>query len=86
MDVRPKEGLSREGEHMHYSVGAVIRRNDDHYLLIEGTKLPLGWAGPAGHIDVGELPHTALGREVWEETGLEVCSSQRIFTTDYSME
>ena len=40
----PKQGKSEEGMAMHYSVGALIKK-DDEYLLIDRVKPPLGFAG-----------------------------------------
>jgi ADP-ribose pyrophosphatase YjhB (NUDIX family) len=67
----PKLGKSKNGKQMHYSVGAVIKR-DGKYLLIDRKKPPLGFAGVAGHIDEGEDEIQALFREVEEESGLKI--------------
>lgn len=67
----PKTGASKNGQPMHYSVGAVIKR-DGKYLLIDRRYEPLGFAGLAGHIDEGEGPEQALVREVKEESGLKI--------------
>jgi len=64
---------------MHYSVGAVIKNELGAYLLIDRLKVPLGYAGIAGHVDEGELPETALEREVREESGLVVVRSRLLF-------
>lgn len=74
----PEEGRSSEGRAMHYSVGAVIQK-DGKYLLLDRTHVPFGYAGPAGHVDVGEKPLDALHREVKEETGLLVIDSELLF-------
>ena len=74
----PKLGKSREGEDMHYSVGALIKRNGK-FLLIDRTNPPYGFAGIAGHIDDGESPESALVREVEEESGLRVKSFKLLF-------
>lgn len=74
----PKQGITPDGEQMHYSVGAVIRANGK-YFLIERAQFPPGFAGPAGHVDQGEEPDDALTREVAEETGLTVVSQSLLF-------
>lgn len=66
----PKIG-EHNGATIHYSVGAVIRK-DGKYLLIDRGVPPPGFAGVAGHIDEGENADDAVAREVEEETGLHV--------------
>ena len=66
-----KKGFSKDGRLMHYSVGAIIKK-DKKYLLIDRATEPFGFAGIAGHVDVGENPEQALVREVKEESGLTV--------------
>jgi 8-oxo-dGTP pyrophosphatase MutT (NUDIX family) len=75
---QPKEGTSTAGILMHYSVGAVIKK-DNRYLLIDRVVFPLGFAGLAGHIDRNETPEGALVREVKEESGLDVQKSTLLF-------
>lgn len=67
----PKLGKSSTSKEMHYSVGAVIEK-DGKYLLIDRAKFPFGFAGPAGHVDQGEVSEQTIVREVKEETGLDV--------------
>jgi len=74
----PKLGKSKKGNLMHFSVGAVIRK-DGKYLLIDRVKTPFGLAGPAGHVDIDEEPERALLREIEEETGLKVTSKTLLF-------
>lgn len=76
--TNPKLGKSTANKEMHYSVGALIKR-DGKYLLIDRLKPPFGFAGVAGHVDEGETPKQALIREVWEESGLKVISSKLLF-------
>jgi 8-oxo-dGTP pyrophosphatase MutT (NUDIX family) len=77
----PKLGKSKNGKLMHYSVGAVIKRNNK-YLLIERKNPPFGFAGLAGHIDEGENEIQALFREVKEESGLTVKKYKLLFTEE----
>ena len=76
--AKSKIGTSSTEEHMHYSVGAIIKK-DDTYLLIDRVKPPLGFAAIAGHIDKGETPTQALQREVQEESGLTVTNRKLLF-------
>ena len=66
------------GETTHVSVGAVIER-EGKYLLIDRISPPFGFAGLAGHVDVGEVPEHAIVREVEEESGLKVVSKKLMF-------
>lgn len=80
----PKKGTSKNGQPMHYSVGAVIER-DGKYLLIDRRYEPLGFAGLAGHIDEGEDdPAKAMAREVSEESGLKVEKYRLLFDEEVS--
>ncbi len=67
----PKLHPSKKGEPMHYSVGAIIKK-DGKYLLLDRVNPPYGFACPAGHVDEWENKEQAIKREVGEETGLDV--------------
>jgi 8-oxo-dGTP pyrophosphatase MutT (NUDIX family) len=69
--TKPKSGTASDNSQMHYSVGALIKK-DGKYLLIDRIKPPLGYAGIAGHVDENEDQAQSLKREVMEETGLKV--------------
>lgn len=69
--TKPKTSKSSKGEKMHYSIGALIKR-EGKYLLIDRAIKPYGFAGIAGHVDEGESEIEALIREVREESGLKV--------------
>jgi len=70
---------------MHYSVGAIIKR-DDKYLLMDRKNPPFGFACPAGHVDEGENPEKSLVREVKEETSLKVTKYKLIDEGEFSHE
>ena len=52
------------------TAGAVVIRDDNKILLIEGPQR--GWELPGGHVEEGESIHHALKREVKEETGIDI--------------
>lgn len=55
------------------AVGALIRKNNQVLLVKRKIKPYQGfWQLPAGFVEYGEHPQTALKREVKEETGLDV--------------
>lgn len=55
----------------HYTAtGYVLNQAGDRILFIFHKKLQI-WLPPGGHIDEGELPHQAVVREVFEETGVQ---------------
>lgn len=62
---------------MHYSVGAIIKR-EGKILLIDRATPPYGFACVAGHIDEGEDKAQALRREILEESGLELEEHQLV--------
>ena len=54
----------------HYTAtGFVLNKAGNRILFIFHKKLQL-WLPPGGHVDEGELPHNAVVREVFEETGV----------------
>jgi len=59
---------------LNVAVAAVIRGVGNRILLIQRGHAPERgrWAVPGGHVEAGEGYETALCREVWEETSLEV--------------
>lgn len=52
------------------TTGVVMNANWDKTLLIFHKKLQK-WLPAGGHVDAGELPHDAVVREVFEETGVK---------------
>ena len=55
------------------SVSAVILNHKNEILLIKGLKR--GWELPGGLLEYGEKITEALVREVYEETGVEICNA-----------
>ena len=51
------------------ATGFVLNKKHDRALVIFHNKLQV-WLPAGGHIDAGELPHEAVVREVFEETGV----------------
>lgn len=75
----PRLGTTAGGtQEMHFSAGALIVR-DEKVLMIERVQIPLGYAGLAGHVDVGEDAQTAILREVFEESGMRVVYTKMLF-------
>jgi 8-oxo-dGTP pyrophosphatase MutT (NUDIX family) len=74
----PKRGKTKDGQPMHYAVGALIKKGGK-YLLIDRKKPPFGFASIAGHIDEGENEIESLKREVEEESGLKIENFKLLF-------
>jgi len=74
----PKASISSDNRTMHYSVGAVIEF-EGKYVLVERKKIPLGFAGPAGHIDKGDTDLETLFKEIQEETGRQVLDYELLY-------
>ncbi|MFH1831786.1 MAG: NUDIX domain-containing protein [bacterium] len=54
----------------HYTATGFVRnKGGDKILFIFHNKLQL-LLPPGGHVDLGELPHDAVVREIFEETGV----------------
>ena len=76
--IKHKEGIASNGELLHYSAGALIKK-DDKYLLVDRVNPPYGFAGLAGHVDEGESGDDTITREVTEESGLKILSYKLLF-------
>lgn len=57
---------------------AAVVHDDDGRLLLQSKAGSEGWSLPAGAIEPGEAPYDALRREVLEETGRAVVTSEII--------
>ena len=66
----------------HITVSGVVL-HDGHVLLIHHKRIG-AWLPPGGHVEELELPHEAVVREVFEETGVtvEVMSQTLVDTGD----
>jgi len=54
----------------HYTAtGLVLNAGHDEVLVVYHKKLQL-WLPAGGHVEIGEMPHEAVVREVFEETGI----------------
>ena len=68
-------------------VAAVIERSDRRLLIGQRRKndtSPLKWEFPGGKVREGELPETALARELQEELGVRLLRSIEIGRVRYS--
>lgn len=74
----PKVGVASNGGQMHYSAGAIIEDEFGRIFMLDRKYEPLGFAGMAGHIDVGETSYQALVREASEEIGAELKRIRRL--------
>ena len=72
--VTPRNHRVRRG------VIGILRRGDE-YLMIrraEGVAKPGCWCFPGGHVEPGETPRQAVGRELREELGIIVMPTRRL--------
>jgi mutator protein MutT len=72
--VTPRNHRVRRG------VIGILRRGDE-YLMIrraDGVAKPGCWCFPGGHVETGETPCQAVGREIFEELGIHVRPIERL--------
>ncbi|MDP8234589.1 MAG: NUDIX hydrolase [Candidatus Saelkia tenebricola] len=62
------------------TVDAIIELGGGKILLIERKNPPFGWALPGGFLESNESLEDCLGREVEEETGLDVIELRQFHT------
>ena len=63
--------LMRRG--LTLGVRAIVRSNDDKFLLVRHTYAP-GWHFPGGGIEKGQTAEQALRDELRQETGLQIAA------------
>jgi ADP-ribose pyrophosphatase YjhB (NUDIX family) len=62
------------------SVGAVILNEEGKFLLLDHVLRPSsGWGIPGGFMNPSEQPESAIKREIFEETGLELFDIKMIW-------
>jgi 8-oxo-dGTP pyrophosphatase MutT (NUDIX family) len=71
IDPAIKWWVADDGEYWHESSGVFIRNHENKFLFFERLMFPFAVTVPAGHVDTGEDPLTAVRRETMEEVGLE---------------
>jgi 8-oxo-dGTP diphosphatase len=65
------------------AVGAVVIHNDCILLVKRGKPPAQGeWAIPGGSVELGETLQTAVEREIYEETGINIQARKIIYTFD----
>lgn len=70
LDPRVVWWVGADGEYWHESAGVFVLNRTGRLLLFERTIYPFALTVPSGHVDTGEEPAAAAGRELKEEVGL----------------
>jgi NAD+ diphosphatase len=74
----------RQAHFVHYDNPAVtafaLVERDERYLVLQRGREPYRgrWELPGGFVEAGESPAVAIGREIFEETGLHIETSSVI--------
>jgi 8-oxo-dGTP pyrophosphatase MutT (NUDIX family) len=76
--TRVRSLISRRADLVTLGVQAAIVDDASRVLLVRHTYRP-GWHFPGGGVERGEKLDSAVAREVFEETGIVVASSVRLY-------
>jgi nucleoside triphosphatase len=64
--------MKKEQQYPEPTVGALIFNDHDQLLIVKTHKWHGNYTIPGGHVELGEQLFEALGREIKEETGLNL--------------
>ncbi len=64
--------MKKEQQYPEPTVGALIFNGDNQLLIVQTHKWHGNYTIPGGHVELGEHLFEALGREIREETGLNL--------------
>lgn len=75
IDPAIKWWVEQDGEYCHESAAVFVLDDQDKLLVFNRTIFPLAFTVPSGHVDTGEQPIRSAQRELLEEAGIEVKTS-----------
>lgn len=70
---------------VEYAAVSLVEREDGRILCVWNTRY-VGWAMPGGMVESGETAEAAQRRELWEETGVETASAERVFEGEHGIQ
>ncbi len=68
--------MKKEQQYPEPTVGALIFNDNDQLLIVQTHKWHGNYTIPGGHVELGEHLFEALGREIREETGLNLTRAE----------
>ena len=68
--------MKKEQQYPEPTVGALIFNEKDQLLIVKTHKWHGNYTIPGGHVELGEHLEEALGREIKEETGLNLIEAK----------